>query len=138
MSEPATGQRRFRPAVNDDTAFWWEGARQGELRIQECLSCGTLRHPPCPMCAVCNSRDRGWVLSSGRGVIHSWVVHHHPPVRGMKLPYVVVLVELPEGIRVIGNLLDGPDAAIAIGAAVDVDFAADAGDDMVLAQWRLA
>jgi uncharacterized OB-fold protein len=81
---------------------------------------------------------RTWVVCSGRGHIHSYVVHHQPPVRGMETPFVVVLVELEEGIRVIGNLLDGPGADFAIGTPVQVAFVADDGDDRVLPQWRIA
>ena len=45
---PARAPYPLRPAVNADTAFFWEGAAQGELRIQKCADCGELRHPPGP------------------------------------------------------------------------------------------
>jgi uncharacterized OB-fold protein len=130
--------RRPRGAVTDETRFWYEGAEAGELRVQACADCGRLRHPPAPMCAACRSTNRTWVVSSGRGEVYSWVTHHHPPVRGMETPFVVVLVALDEGIRVVGNLLDGPGADFDIGTPVEVCFEADPGDDRVLPQWRIA
>lgn len=144
MSSPAqtdglaTAPRRPRPAVNRDNAFFFDGAHEGELRIQQCADCGTLRHPPSPMCPQCNSRNRTWIVASGAGEIYSYVVHHHPPVAGFRSPFVVVLVELAEGPRVVGNLLNGPDASFSIGDAVELTFAADPGDDLVLPHWKLA
>src|SRR5262249_59016173 len=99
---------------------------------------GGRRPPPCPMCAACQSLNRSWVVASGRGVVYSYVVHHYPPVAGLDAPYVVVLVELEEGIRVVGNLLDGPYAGVTIGSPVELCFAADSADADVLPQWRLA
>src|ERR1022692_4075708 len=40
----------MRPAISPDTAFFWDGAALGELRIQRCGDCGALRHPPGPLC----------------------------------------------------------------------------------------
>ena len=58
---------RPRPAITQDNAFWFEGARAHKLLIQHCTSCGTLRHPPLPACAVCGSLEWDTVESSGRG-----------------------------------------------------------------------
>lgn len=126
-----------RPPVNRDTAFFWEGTRRGELRIQRCAACGALRHPPLPACSACGSFERDFVVASGRGRIYSFVVHHHPPVPGPGTPFVVVLVQLEEGTRLVGNLLDADPASVEIGREVVVEFV-PAGDDLVLPQWRLA
>lgn len=123
------------PAVNRDTAFFWEGTRAGELRIQRCASCGTLRHPPSPACGRCGSLERDFVVSAGRGHVYSYVVHHHPPVPGHQVPFVVVLVELEEGTRVVGNLLDTDPAEVRVGQEVQVDFVT-VDDQLVLPQWR--
>jgi uncharacterized OB-fold protein/acyl dehydratase len=124
-----------RPAVSRDTAFFWEGTRAGELRIQRCAGCATLRHPPGPACPACGSFDWDFVVSAGRGRIYSFVVHHHPPVPPWTTPFVVVLVELDEGTRIVGNLLDADPAGVEIGQAVRVRFVAS-GDDLVLPQWE--
>jgi uncharacterized protein len=110
----------LRPVITDDTAFFWEGMALGELRIQKCLQCGRLRHPPGPMCPSCGSGSQGYEVAGGLGTIFSYVVHHHPPVPGREVPFVVVLVELAEGVRMLGPLAG--DAPVAIGQAVRVRF----------------
>ncbi|MFG1924338.1 bifunctional MaoC family dehydratase N-terminal/OB-fold nucleic acid binding domain-containing protein [Cryptosporangium sp. NPDC048952] len=97
----------LRPVVSKDTEFFWDGTAKGELRIQRCEKCGVLRHPPGPFCRSCGSEFSGYLVASGRGTIFSYVVHHHPPVPGRQTPYVVALVELEEGVRMLGELLDG-------------------------------
>jgi 3-oxo-4,17-pregnadiene-20-carboxyl-CoA hydratase alpha subunit len=109
----------LRPVVTDDTAFFWEGTRSGELRIQKCLGCGRLRHPPGPMCPSCGSGSQGFQVAGGAGTIFSYVVHHHPAVPGRELPFIVVLVELAEGVRMLGSFTG---AEVAIGQAVRVRF----------------
>jgi uncharacterized protein len=108
----------LRPAVNRDTAFFWEGTGREELRIQCCQACGALRHPPGPLCTRCGSTDRGHVVASGRGTVYSYVVHHHPPVPGKELPLVIVLVELEEGVRMLGELHGSDPDTVEIGQPV--------------------
>ncbi|HUA94627.1 MAG TPA: OB-fold domain-containing protein [Acidimicrobiales bacterium] len=125
------------PAVNRDTAFFWEGTRQHELRIQRCGGCGLLRHPPLPSCPACGSSDWEVVVASGAGTVYSYVVHHHPPVPPLTTPFVVVLVELAEGTRVIGNLLEADPSSVQVGMPVEVTFVT-IDDELVLPQWRPA
>lgn len=125
-----------RPVVNRDTEFFWLGTAAGELRIQKCNACGVLRHPPGPVCPSCHAMDRGYVVASGRGRVHSSVVHHAPKIPGKRLPLTLVLVELEEGVRMVGELVDPPDE-VEIGAPVSVEFVR-AGDELTLPSWRLA
>ncbi|QIK66221.1 hypothetical protein G7072_07555 [Nocardioides sp. HDW12B] len=136
VSDPS---RTVRPMVNRDTAFFWEGTRRGELRIQRCNACGELRHPPGPMCPSCGAADRGHVVASGRGRVHSFVVHHAPAVPGKRLPLVVGVVETEEGVRMVGELRgvasQGPDGP-AIDQAVVVDLER-IDDELTLPVWRV-
>ena len=66
----------IRPMVNRDSAYFWEGTAAGELRIQCCLRCGALRHPPGPACPECGALARGHTTASGRGTVFSYVVLH--------------------------------------------------------------
>jgi uncharacterized OB-fold protein/acyl dehydratase len=111
-----------RPAINADNAFFWEGASRGELLIQRCSGCGKLRHPPRPMCPFCQSVDWGTVAASGRGVVYSFVVPHYPVVPPFEYPFVVVLVELEEGVRFVSNLIDVEPGAVRIGMPVELCF----------------
>ena len=124
----------LRPAVNRDTAFFWEGTRAGELRIQRCEDCGALRHPPGPLCTGCGSTRRGHVVADGHGTVYSFVVHHHPPVPGKRLPLVVLLVELDEGVRMLGELHDVDPADVAIGRRVRSRMDR-VDDDLTLPAW---
>jgi uncharacterized OB-fold protein len=126
--------------VNRDSQFFWDGTAVGELRIQSCNACASLRFPPGPTCPDCGAFDRGHVVASGRGTVFSYVVHRHPPVPGKELPIVLVLVELEEGLRMLGELVDVPDDEIAdveVGMAVQVDFNR-IDDDLTLPIWRRA
>jgi uncharacterized OB-fold protein len=109
------------PAVNRDTAFFWEGIAAGELRIQQCSPCGSLRHPPGPMCPSCGATKPSYIVACGDGVVYSYIVHHHPPVPGRRSPFAVALVELPEGVRLVGELVG---AAPEVGMPVTFDVAA--------------
>ncbi|GAA3678377.1 OB-fold domain-containing protein [Nonomuraea antimicrobica] len=127
----------LRPAVNQDTAFFWDGVKQGELRIQACADCGELRHPPGPLCPRCRSADRGHTVASGLGTLFSYVVHHHPPVPGREVPFVVGVVELPEGVRMVGNVVGCPVGEVEIGMRLRVTYRAmDA--QLVLPMWEPA
>ena len=113
---------RPHPALTQDNAFWFEGARAHKLLIQRCTSCGTLRHPPLPACAVCGSLEWDTVESSGRGTVYSYVVVHYPQVPAFEYPLPIGLIELEEGTRLVANL-DGVELhAIRIGMPVQATF----------------
>jgi uncharacterized OB-fold protein len=137
-TSPSSPSSPMRPLVTPDTAFFWAGTAAGELRIQRCPGCGALRHPPGPMCPACGTPgDGGYVVAAGTGEVFSYVVHHHPPVPGKKLPMVVALVQLPEGVRMVGELPGVVPDRVRIGLPVLVTFAR-VDDDLVLPAWRPA
>lgn len=128
--EPPKAQA-IRPAVNRDTEYFWEGCRQGELRIQRCGGCGLLRHPPGPMCPECGATKPKYLVSDGYGVVYSYVVHHHPQVPGKQTPFVIALIELDEGVRMLGELAGEPS----IGLPVEVVFT-KVDDELTMPSWR--
>ena len=119
-----------------DTAFWLEGASAGELRIQRCSSCAMLRHPPRPMCPGCTSLEWDYIVAAGTGTLYSFCVYRHPPGAGPPVPYVVAVVELDEGVRVVGNVLDCDPDALTIEDRLRVDFLPSPDESLVLPQWR--
>ncbi len=127
----------IRPVVNRDTEFFWAGTAVGELRIQRCAGCGTLRHPPGPACPACGELKPEYVLAAGTGEIYSYVVHRHPPVPGRQLPIVVALVALTEGVRMVGEVRGVEPDDVRIGAPVRVEFVR-VDDDLTLPAWRPA
>ena len=132
LSDPS---RTVRPAVNRDNAFFFEGTAAGELRIQRCGACGVLRHPPGPVCPECHAMAREWVVASGRGAVYSFVEHHAPQIPGKKLPLLIAVVELEEGMRMIGELRGVGRDDVAIGMPVQVGFDR-IDDDLTLAYWE--
>jgi uncharacterized OB-fold protein len=134
-SKPVDKTRTIRPQMNQDTEYFWEGTALGELRIQKCNACGELRHPPGPMCPTCHAHDRSHVVASGRGTVFSFLVHHAPYLPGKELPATLALIELEEGLRMIGEVQGGRED-IAIGAPVQVVFE-KIDDELTLAQWEV-
>jgi uncharacterized protein len=127
----------LRPVVSHDTAFFWEGTAVGELRIQHCPACDTLRNPPGPMCMNCGADKSDYVVASGRGTIYSFVVHHAPPVPGKTLPFVVALIELDEGVRMVAELIDADPENVSIGMPVELALTT-IDDELTLPFWRPA
>ncbi len=128
----------MRPLITPDTAFFWAGTAVGELRIQRCGGCGSLRHPPGPMCPSCGqASDGGYVVAAGTGEVYSYVVHHHPPVPGKKLPMVVALVQLPEGVRMVGEMPGVRPDQVRIGLPVRATFVR-VDEDLTLPAWQAA
>ena len=125
----------LRPVVTADTAFFWDGTARGELRIQRCGGCGALRHPPGPMCPACGADKPEYLLAAGTGEVYSYVVHHHPPVPGHQAPFVVALVQLTEGVRMVGELLGVYPDQVRVGMPVRAEFVKVDGD-LTLPAWR--
>ena len=116
------------PAITEDNAFFFEGARRGVVLIQRCSSCGELRHPPLPSCPGCGSFDWDTVESCGRGTVFSFVVTHHPQVASFEYPLPIAVVELVEGVRVVGDVIGTDPAQVHIGMPVVAETVAVDGD----------
>ncbi len=119
---------RMRPVVAHDNQAWWDRINEGELTIQHCKDCGTLRHPPRPMCWKCQSLEWDLVAASGKGTVYSYVVVHRPPFPGYEYPLVVAVVELEEGTRIVSNLvgIDPKDVEVAMPVKVSIEDVDDA------------
>jgi len=129
----------MRPSSSRDTAFFWEGVKAHELRIQRRPD-GSLQHPPVPAMWQDKGLPIDYVVASGRGTVFSFVVHHAPKVPGRTLPFVIALVELEEGVRMLGELRGVDPAAVSIGMpvrAMYIDFpAGDTGPEWTLYAWE--
>lgn len=126
---------RVRPLVSRDTEFFWAGTRAGELRIQR-MPDGSLRHPPVPAIWQDKSEPVDYQVASGRGTVFSYVVHHAPKVPGRQLPFVVALVELEEGVRMLGELRGIEPDQVEVGLPVQVDFE-KLDDETALPYWKV-
>ena len=115
---------RLQPLVNDENKHFWEGGANAELRFLRCRDCGFYIHPPAPVCGECLSREWSDEAVSGRGVVHTFTVNHHPWIPGFDPPYVVAIVELEEqkGLRLMTNIVHCPIEDVHIGMPVRVCF----------------
>jgi uncharacterized protein len=123
--------RRPRPALTQDNAFFFEGAKEHRLLIQRCTQCKTLRHPPRPVCPKCRSYEWDAVEASGKGTIYSYVVNHYPQVPAFDYPLPVGLIELEEGTRLVANLVGIDPSEVEVGLPVALEWI-DHDEDLTL------
>jgi uncharacterized OB-fold protein len=109
MPEPG----RALPQPTPETAHFWEGTRQGELRLQRCDACQHVYFPPRPFCPRCAHRRVTVIRASGRATLYSYVIHHRP-VPGFEPPYSIAVVELEEGPRMMTNVVNAPQTPEAL------------------------
>jgi len=121
-SEPADPSLRPEPVATVDSRFFWEGAKNGELLIQQCDACHTLWHPPRPMCAKCHSLKLSPAKMSGRGRVYSWCMPIHPFPFGFQTPPLVALIDLEEGPRIVSNVVGVDPREMTNGIEVMVEF----------------
>ena len=123
MSEPYSGPL---PKPTPETRPFWDAARERRLLIQACDDCGTRYFYPRPLCPSCLSRQVQWIEASGRGRLHTFVINHRPP-RGFPVaaPFVIGIVELDEGPRMMAHIVDvaADPAALRCEMPLEVVFA---------------
>lgn len=112
------------PALNTDSREFWEAARNGRLLIKQCDACARPFFPPRYLCPFCWSEETSWIESNGAGTVYSFTVIHRAPApefagRGQ---YVVALVNLAEGPRVMANIIGESALETAIGDKVSLCF----------------
>jgi uncharacterized OB-fold protein len=119
---PPFEPKRFIPSPTPETQPFWEGTKQGELRLQRCDACAHVYFPPRPFCPKCAGRKVSWFKSSGRGRLFSYVIHHRP-APGFKPPYSIAVVELAEGPRMMTNIINCPQTPEALQLDMKVEVA---------------
>lgn len=135
IPEDLDPDKLMRPSSSRDTKFFWDGVNAHELRIQRRPD-GTLQHPPVPAVWADKDAPVDYVVSSGKGTVFSYVVHHAPKVPGRSLPFVIALVELDEGVRMLGELRGIDASEVKIGLPVRATYL-DFPDSDVSEAWSL-
>jgi uncharacterized OB-fold protein len=95
----------MKPKATPQTAPFWDGAAERQLRIQRCRTCGRHYFYPRPFCRYCASDDVEWTTVSGRGRLRSYVINHRPAPGFESVSPVIALVELDEGPRLMTNIV---------------------------------
>jgi hypothetical protein len=125
------------PRIDEESRGYWEACRRHEFVLQRCRACSTVRHYPRALCPACLSADTEWLRASGRATVYSFTVMHQNQAPGFRdrLPYVLAVVELDEGIRILTNIVECPVESVRIGMPVEVVFE-DLSDEVALPQFR--
>lgn len=126
------------PIIDEDSRPYWEAARRHELSLPQCNDCGKFHFYPRNFCPHCKGQSLTWKAVSGKGKVYSYTVPRVPisPAYQDSVPYVVALVELDEGPRIMANIIDCQPEEVEIGAEVEVTFQ-DVTDEITLPQFRL-
>ena len=120
-----------------DSRPYWEGLTQGELRIQRCTACSRAVFYPRSICPHCFSDQLTWIVASGKGTIYSYTVAHQAFGHfAAEVPFVVAIVELEEGVRMMTRLVETPREHVKVGAPVQVTFET-VGEQFTLPYFRL-
>ena len=112
------------PGMTELTRPYWEAAREGRLVVQECQQCRQLWHPPLPACPHCHGSLLGWREVSGAGMVYTYTVVRHATHLAFadKIPYVIAIVELAQGPRLVTGITGCPPDEVRVGMPVRVCF----------------
>lgn len=124
MSEGTPRAARPRPVVQPWAQPFWDAAREHRLVLQHCNACDRPIHYPRVACPHCGADDLGWRAASGRGTLYSFtvVVSNAPSAFIARMPYVVAVVRLAEGVQMLSNVVDCDPAALRCDQPVEVVF----------------
>ena len=125
------------PIIDKISERFWQGCKKHELVIERCLNCGTYIYYPRLVCIKCISKNLEWVKVSGKGKLYSFSIVYRPPSEVFKedVPYVVGLIELDEGVRLMSNIVNSKLEDIKIGMPVEVVFD-DVTEEITLPKFR--
>ena len=108
--------------ITPEAKPFWDGCRAEKLMLPRCESCGHVFFYPRIVCPRCHARTIGWMQASGRGTLHSFEIAYQAFQKAWKIkpPYVLAMVQLEEGLRLMTNVVGCPVDAVRIGIPVEV------------------
>lgn len=127
------------PRLDEENRWFWEACRRHELVLQRCTACEELRLYPRALCPTCLSSEVTFVRSSGQGIVYTFTATHQNQAPGFRedLPYVMAIVELAEGPRLMTNIVGCPVEDVRVGMPVTVTFE-DVTDEIALPKFQAA
>ena len=128
---------RILPSPTPLSEPYWQGCREGVLRLQHCDDCQLYQFYPRSLCSHCGGRRLSWRDVSGRGRIASYTIVRRGISPAYEAPYVVALIDLAEGPRMMSWVVGSEPGDVVIGAPVSAEFRAWS-DDVSMPVFRLA
>jgi len=119
------------------TKPYWDAAKKHRLIIKKCKRCGQLEHPPYLYCTNCHSEEHEWIEASGKATLYAYAVN----VFGVPfpfwddMPYVVAMVDLEEGPRMLTNIVQCDQSKLKNGMKLEVVFE-DVSDEIALPKFK--
>jgi uncharacterized OB-fold protein len=132
--------RKPEPRVTRWSKPFWDMASEHKLGVKKCTSCGHLEHPPYLYCTECHSEEHEWVELSGKATLYAYAVNVHmvPFPFWDDMPYVVAMVDLEEGPRMLTNIVDCNPEDLKNGMALEVVFDDETYENFTLTKFRPA
>lgn len=125
------------PVPTPTTQPYWDGTAVGELRIQRCVTTGKVFSYPRRFSPYVVGGAVEWVTASGRGRLYSYVINHLPgPGYAGETPYVIAIVELAEGPRVLANLLEVDPVPENLTLGMPLEAVFEPRGDVTIVQFR--
>lgn len=122
---------RIQPTKSGIAEPYWEGCREGELRLQHCAGCDQFQFYPRTVCSHCGAEDLAWKAVSGQGEVVSHTIVRRGISKAYPAPYVVALIRLSEGPTMMSHVVAKDPETVFVGQAVSVRFESW-GDEYVL------
>lgn len=113
-----------KPVIDPGSEPFWSAAKQHRLSIPRCKACNQHHFYPRELCPHCHSDELEWTDASGRGEIYSYTIARKPagPAFAADVPYVVAMIALDEGPRMLTNIITADVDSVRIGDRVRVKF----------------
>ena len=126
------------PVIDPGTKPFWDAAREHRHSIPHCKACGQHHFYPRELCPHCHSDDLEWTDVSGKGEIYSYTIARKPagPVFADDVPYIIAMIQLDEGPRMLTNLVVDDVETVGIGDRVAVTFD-DVTDEVTLPKFAV-
>lgn len=125
MNAPERSYKGALPRPTPETQPFWDGTRARRLMLPWCQDCGKPHFYPRSLCPHCMSSSLEWREASGRGTVHTFVINHKPARGFDSVPYVIAVIDLAEGPRMLSNVVvegEPTPRNVTIGMAVEVFF----------------
>lgn len=112
------------PIIDPESAPYWSALKERRLILKRCRDCGRHHFYPRALCPHCHSDALVWSDARGTGTIYSYTVARRPagPAFKADAPYVIAVVDLDEGARMMTNIVTDDVDSIRIGQRVSIAF----------------